>query len=371
MEIKVFYCNHPEEKSILSNSNKYRFNTESPQKLTKSVLDYKLNLITDIVHSASKNDNKEAIPIVFGPEDFFESAEISDIEGSFKEGSGKCFHLETTYSFFAKEMLELSRKHPKVLIAPGSMYVSTKMEGSLHRYDQEGQIIKTTSICVQNIAPVFYNGQLIRIIKKGTTLKTNDKGKKKDLYTYEDVCKINRNTKIQVEKYREDDLTDINPGLVFFGETTLPGERNLLNTLDLFSNEIHTPTFKIKDITFGLEICADHSDKKLFNKVGDNQIHVHLVSSNGIGPSYDATKGKGYCIQSDADTNGYLNSIKEPGKERSIITEFPYKSKHMAVKTDKKPSVSDNRYTLSNTKSQEKGMEYKYDTTNKHDNRNA
>lgn len=262
-------------------------------------LEIQLELLTKMVDTASKSLAKEDMPVIICGEDFFQGGDI------FKGPIGQCFDRDTTYCFIRDKLTNLSKKYPNVLIVPGSMYVTEK--GKMGLYDQNSTKGVKGNLYTQNIVPIFYNGSLIRIIKKGGFLQYEDQYKKRH-----DVCDsathkhlIEKNIKMSVVGYHEDQLDDYKH-LIFVGKTPLPGERECLERLKIYHDDIYSPIFLIKELKFGLEICGDSH----VNTLSKQNLDFHIVVSNGIiSSNIDSCKEDGFFVQADAGKSNYFSHL--------------------------------------------------------------
>ncbi|WP_157698241.1 hypothetical protein [Legionella clemsonensis] len=251
--------------------------------------------------------------IVIGHEDFFESSLI-------KSG---CVSQTEGFAYFINHLCRLSEKFPNVLLIPGSIYLSVnKVVEDEKPYRQNGSKDYAAAIYVQNVAPVFYQGQLIRLIKKGEYLEgifrdevRASKLKRESIVTEENFLEIlsSRCERLEVSAYAEDELESLVPQVVMFGKTPLPGEGHLLQQYNLLHKDFFSPIFKIKGIRCGLEICADHrrAQKGLVARLSG--LDIHLLTSFGQTPMYDGTNGKGFFIRADADSSTIFDMTKDEG----------------------------------------------------------
>lgn len=280
----------------------------SYQERTEQQLQTQLHLLKNYVDEAARCPN-DLLPVVLCGEDFFQGGSLSSDEEC-EQGLGQCLHQNTAFNFIAHELSQLSQTYPKVLIIPGSMYVSVTGPESGSHYQQNGGR-RSGSLFTQSLLPVLFGGEVIRLIKKGGLLV--NKQLKKEMQTFSEVVTgMNSGHNFSVPHYYEDDLEDINPGLVFFGETPLPGEEGLLALLGL-EHVRSSPCFIIKGMKFGIEICADHHRKSLAGE----HLDYHLISSDGVSWSYSACDEYGYRVQADAESP-YLTSLIENHSESRL-----------------------------------------------------
>lgn len=313
------------------------------QQLAKILI--KLESLVKSAYDENKDNN--ILPIVCCGEDFFQGGELgSEREEELKQG--KCMDRDTVFEFFATQMRALSQRYPTVLIMPGSVYVSIDAkEGDQAKFLFNQDNVKKIkgSVYVQNISPVFFNGEWIRLIKKGDYLKCQSKS----ILSEEDLLKLPAGSRVEVPEYHEDTLVDINSNLIVFGETPLRGEKLLLVKLLEKQNLEHfnEPVFVIGEISFGVVICGDIS----WNKVGkfteqknisDQKTDVFIVLSNGIAAQFDkdSTGGKGYYLQADADSDR-LCQVFYRNKPVSLIDNGRYhQSEKLRIEPFKKPKES-------------------------------
>ena len=291
MKTKFFICTN----KLITEYPKFTSTLDFKDR-TIQQLNNHLVILEAIVKEAATSARDDVIPVVFCNEDFFQGEKISAPDEVVAR-IGECLDRDIAYNFMAKELVELSKKYPQVLIIPGSMYVSVHaLPEDASRYKQDTINIMRSNLYVQNIAPIYYDGHMLRIIKKGDFL-FDKKTRRKITSSEEHYTAIDAEHNFTVPKYREDTLEELNPGLVFLGKTPLPGEEALIDKLGLGHLHLFSPTFEINKLTFGLEICSDHNEKDL-----PDDINIHLVSSNGVAWTYNACNLNGYRVQSDAES---------------------------------------------------------------------
>lgn len=244
------------------------------------------------------------LPVVVCGEDFFDGANVAT-HREVAEKTGKCMDRNLAFHFFQHQMTELSSRYPNVLIIPGSVYLSVDAaENDFLTYKQEGEVIRKAVLYAQNVMPVFYAGNWMRLIKKGDYLTFP--AVKSVAKTEQDVVALNeksRDSKLNavIPKYAEDSLTDISKGLVFFGATPLSGEAAMLKEFKLDLAHFYDPVIHVAGLNVGLEICGDHHSRRLdtFLASHPSRIDVHVVSSCGIGNIYNAGLLR---VQADAES---------------------------------------------------------------------
>lgn len=301
MKVKFFLCINSE----LNTKPKFS-DSETYQERSRSQLQIQLKLLTSIVELASK-EAADVLPVVICGEDFFQGEKLASAEER-KRKNGQCYDRDVGYQFIANELIELSKMYQTVLIIPGSMYLSVLVETDkiVARYRQDVSKNIRGTVYVQNIAPVLFEGQLLRIIKKGGFLQEkflvskNKIGMKALDSSAEHEEALSRNNVLEVPWYAEDELCDLNEGLIFLGETPLPGEEHLINTLCIAHDDLFSRVFTVRGFDFGMEICADHKRKLLI----DENLDFHIVSSHGMLGRYqysdDICVQNGYMVQADA-----------------------------------------------------------------------
>ncbi|WED43403.1 hypothetical protein [Legionella cardiaca] len=250
------------------------------------------------------SEESDCMGIVIGHEDFFESG-------------GKhiqCVSQAQGLNYFVEELAKLSENYPNILLIPGTIYLSVEKEITDRKfYRQNKSKNYNAGLYVQNISPVFYQGQLLRLIKKGDYLKSVTKTAKsrlirKSLCLEADFVEAlgSNCERLEVASYAEDELEHLVPRVVMFGKTPLPGEGALLRQLDLTDKALFSPEFTIKGIRFGLEICADHQKAAKGEKKPLEGLDIHLLTSFGQVPVYDGTEGRGFLIRADHDSSTIL-----------------------------------------------------------------
>ncbi|HWA51521.1 MAG TPA: tetratricopeptide repeat protein [Patescibacteria group bacterium] len=288
---------------------------------TEIGLEDRIAVLTNILQIIESDLNNPEIIMLVCPEDFFRGAEIStDTEES--ESRGKCMDRDTVFNFFNTRMVTLSAKYPNVIIIPGSVYVSTDSLGDDHTFFYRGGTKKSTkigksSIYVQNIAPVFYNGKWVRLIKKGAPLvadrlkngKVINQEHLLDEKTFLKKTDKGINTKVFIEEYGEDTLCDLNKNLIFMGETPLPNEGTLLtsygikNLWEFTSTVLSLPITQNKLLNIGIEICHDHNImKKLKRRFNGIELDCHIIITHGT--AFDDSSvltRNGYGIRAESD----------------------------------------------------------------------
>lgn len=274
---------------------------------TYAILNERLSLLNKILEHISQTDTHidGLVKVLICPEDFFQGGELYD-----KDSDGTCLDRDITYAFFATQMRVLSKKYFNVLLIPGSAYVSIPVHPiDESTYKQNEYNITKPILYVQNIAPIFWNGNWIRLIKKGEYLvkKASKKSPKKSIISAEEHQKtIGKNVKFDVS-YGEDELADLH--LAFVGLTPLAGEEACLKIAGIKDIlEFHHPVFSIqtKDnqtIVIGLEICRDHNVlRKLENLLGKEvTLDCHIIVTNGT-PFVRTLAINGYSVRSDEES---------------------------------------------------------------------
>lgn len=285
-----------------------------------------LDILTSLVQTASETaKSTNSIPIVLCGEDFFQGGDIAT-DKEIVNNTGTCIPRDMAFKFFAKELRELSEKYPEVIILPGSAYLSVKsLDADKAFYDQDNQRNIKPSIYVQNVMPVFYNGEWVKLIKKGSPLVANNKKILTESAFLEASSMVQR---LVVKDYGEDNLTDINRNLVVFGDTPLPNEEALLQQLNIVDEKnkdnFFDPIFQLDNLVFGIEICRDHRQKKLAVNHADDYEHiqVHAISALGVDWEYNAGQlNQGYRVQADSDSRNCISVTvtKEQPYELNLV----------------------------------------------------
>jgi|GEM_PF-3928300 len=164
MDVEVFLVRSEDNKPEGTNQS-----PTTPEQLVSNLLDSKYNLLNQTLENTPPKEG--VVPVILCEEDFWQGHKVGEI-------TKNCIPQEKAFEFFQNQMQSLSEKHPKVLIAPGSVYLSTPAIGSTQpKYFQDNYTVDQAEIYVQNVAPVFYGGELIRLIKKGECL-TRKSGQK-------------------------------------------------------------------------------------------------------------------------------------------------------------------------------------------------
>lgn len=200
---------------------------------------------------------KEHPAIIVGCEDFF-AVSFTD----------RFYDLETVYSMFFKEFVAISLKYPHIIFTPGSLNVSVPIptdHQNIKFYQEANNRLMNNNGCYfSNLMPIFYNGELLRIIRKGelaylTRQVTPLTGKNikieriaiNSTEEISDYLKIDKNFKLFVVSFHEDEYDNMlkkdNEPIpsCYLGKTLLPGEEKLIkkycgnniNLSTLFSHE--------------------------------------------------------------------------------------------------------------------------------------
>lgn len=263
--------------------------------------------ITETVRSAAEKTAEGDFAVVVGHEDFW---------GGFTSGE-LCLPQARLFDFFANAMRALSSRYPLVLIIPGSAYAySDASEEDTATYLQDGVKIAKALYYVQNIIPVFYGGEWLRMIKKGDYLQQQRPtfGRKQSVLSIPVVGEIQficalaePSTRFLVKEYGEGALDDI-LGMVFMGYTPLPGERALLVRYGVSYPDFFNQKVSIRDQIIGIEICRDHQVASGSPERTLKDLTLHILSSDGKTPEYDGTDGRGLFIRADRSSSGILRS---------------------------------------------------------------
>ncbi|KTD08421.1 hypothetical protein SAMN02746073_0556 [Legionella jamestowniensis DSM 19215] len=282
---------------------------------------------TEIIESAVSNmssiveEQSYDFGIVIGHEDFFESARDHIGDGCIPQAQG--------LAYFVNELCKLSARYPNVLLIPGTIYLSVnKLIQDEKHYRQNGSKNYTAAVYVQNIAPVFYRGQLIRLIKKGNYLEgifrdevKASKLRRESITTENDFLEMLSSTceRLEVSAYAEDELESFVPRVVMFGKTPLPGEEQLLQKYNLAHENFFSPVFTVKGVHCGLEICADHRRAQAGLLPCLRNLDIHLLTCFGQTPVYDGTNNQGFFIRADHDSS----TIYDMKVDKAIEIEEP------------------------------------------------
>jgi hypothetical protein len=232
----------------------------------------------DLITKKASEVSPDVLPVVVCGEDFFDGASVATDRDK-REKVGKCMDRNLAFQFFQQRLTELSGRYPNVLIIPGSAYLSVDaVAGDSLAYKQEDVTIRKAAIYAQNVMPVFYAGRWERLVKKGDYLTSpafKSGIKTEQVFTGQVEASRGKNKALTVPKYAED---------------ALAGEAAMLNKLKLDAAHFHDPVIQIAGVNVGLEICGDHSSKRLekFLAANPSQVDVHIVSSCGIGNIYNA-----------------------------------------------------------------------------------
>jgi len=289
---------------------------------TKAILHTKLNLIREELKHLHANSQQKAI--IVGTEDFFDGASWSH---------SRFFDLKAVYEMLATEFIALSREFPNVIICPGSMYVSTPIPAAHEsiKFAQDNisnQSLAKTVCYSTNLMPVLYNGQLLRIIRKGEKVRLG----KASLESIEEIGKSGTppNAKIKVISYHEDNLTDVSMGTkhatCYLGKTLLPGEANLISEfLNLSSHEtLFNHEAAIDGDKFIFVICGEfRADPGFTSTAGEmleKNFYDYIIHSTVGGDLFDRMiKPESIYIHSDfgGGTKLTIENIDQPLNEKA------------------------------------------------------
>lgn len=253
-------------------------NQKDIQALTRHQIDKRASLIEKTIR---KQPVKNMLNIAVGCEDFFKSSNLS---------TNRCMDLDKTYELIGPKgpFAQISAKYKNCLIVPGSLYISVPIpkEHGHHRFRQDGRLhlLSSTTCYTTNIAPVYFQGKLLRIIRKGEMLEQNLNGRQVPMRTTDELSALAA-SRLNVTSYREDNLTDLfdndKRGTCYLGKTLLPGEVRAmtrhLQTDDF--NKLFSHECTIGDKTFLFVICGEfrgeHSTSgALLNKEQDFIVHM-------------------------------------------------------------------------------------------------
>ncbi|MCF6766871.1 hypothetical protein L3V86_00620 [Thiotrichales bacterium 19S11-10] len=283
------------------------------KRVFEEIINYYENLFKEV-------PNDDDLHIVLGPEDFLCGAKIATQE-EITQQRGKCIPLKDAYRFICHDLLELSKIRKDILFVPGSMYVSEKQR-DVALVTQENirrGMMQGAKQYMQNIAPVYHGGSLIRLLKKGKQLKMtyiNDRNKRVNIYV-DQVSKIEsilgNNKHIEVLSYKEDHLTDFD-NIVMAGKTSLVSEKSILKQYGYENLELlFTPYFNIQGYDVGMEICGDHTVASM------QELDIHMVSSHGVREEYyHSIKPHGYFLQADESETKFVYKVDDKAKVQII-----------------------------------------------------
>lgn len=224
--------------------------------------------------------------LLLGSEDFFQGADVAQ---------NHCAPMDAAYAAFKDYLVPLSRAHPAALICPGSIYISEPLT-AIQRApcDQDTssilRLVQDNARCdmrmvvnfTANIMPVFKNGRLLAVIRKGDLLlhepTTQERQRGEQAERWQEVPEILPGSgALKVGNYREDNLTDLTEnhlrGTCFAGRTLLPGERrcmerHLLDVIDPLATHLNQQTMErllsselvVDGEKFLLGICGEFRD---------------------------------------------------------------------------------------------------------------
>ena len=190
-------------------------------------------LLKDVIEK-EKNDDNSGKMLILGHADFLgTSAFENNVFAS----------PDAIYQALIDYFIPLSKSHPRVIIAPGSIYLSKDIPESLRGsglvYQQGGNKRKLENAInfATILAPVFYNGKLVTLARKGEYLRyrQGNDGAGGKLLTLSDLSQtIRAGTTLIAPHGREDDIAtiselgemeDIHSGAIFVGKTYLPEEK--------------------------------------------------------------------------------------------------------------------------------------------------
>lgn len=256
-----------------------------------------LNKVDGIIQIFKSLPDTQASLIVVGSEDFFDSAL-----------GHACFDMRAAYEVMTNELKALSELYPNVLFCPGSLYISapipdTHYQCSYIQQERSEPTLASTTCYVSNIMPIYHNGELIRIIRKGDYLREKIAHRKDaDLRPIESADELsllrNQQSKLVVTSYNEDELDSIimRPagdgvkqlsGVCYLGKTYLPGEIALIKSLlgeNIDTNVLMNHEFEIQGSKCLALICAEFLYKNGTTiKLLDNNYYDYVIhSTNGV-----------------------------------------------------------------------------------------
>ncbi|WP_412754568.1 hypothetical protein [Legionella donaldsonii] len=290
-------------------------------------------IIKQTMEAVQPSTVSDHLALVIGPGDFWKSG-----CGLLTHG---CLPQSLALDYFAREMVALSALYPQIILIPGSIYLSVdKLAADEKSYFRAHSDHFIPSVYMQNIAPVFYSGKCLRLIKRGGYLLTVNKNEQqhstvKELTSESEFLNALSSVhcqRLEVLPCLEDGSGALAiPDVAFFGKTPLPGENLLLETLDLWSDRLFSPVFTIENVTFGLEIGSDHDFAAQHLAARLENLDLHLLISSGQSRRYDGTNGCGFFICADKDKATMLNM--QEGKRIGIDTVLQVDIKHLCRKS--------------------------------------
>lgn len=326
MEIRVYFLSKGFEPVI---NRTLDLKSQAQALLTQAA-----EVIKDALEIVQPSTDSDRLALVIGPGDFWKSG-----CGLLTHG---CLPQSLALDYFAREMVALSAQYPNIVLLPGSIYLSVDklaIDEKSYSRSNSGNFIPTAY--TQNIAPVFYNGKCLRLIKRGAyllSINENEQNSTTKELTSEGEF-VNALSSIQCQRLEVTRCTENELGALsisdfaFFGKTPLPGENLLLETLDLWSDRLFSPVFTIENITFGVEIGTDHYFAAQHHIVPLENLDLHLLISSGQSKQYDGTNGCGFFICADTDSATLFN-MQEAGKNIDINTILQVDIQHVCRKAD-------------------------------------
>lgn len=270
---------------------------------TRSMMETKLLAIQNLLRQSPAHEKV----IIVGCEDFFESSL-----------GANCFDMDTVYSMFAKEFRELSLQFPNAIICPGSLYISTpipaKHFGVKYNQEDSNASLDKTLCYTSNIMPVFNNGILLRVIRKGEEIvQQTNVGARKPKIVSEKIADIDdfnptKSSKLKVLSYHEDELDSSmkdelagKKGTCYLGKTLLPGEKAIIaeyfpsaNLQELFSHDV-----VIDGESFGFLICGEFNCKDSTSAKMLQDPHDYIIHSTQGGDIFPSLQNCSVYIHSD------------------------------------------------------------------------
>jgi hypothetical protein len=324
---------------LFSNLNRKKNPGEEPRTskpetvaITKKLLEKHLNALQRSlkVEIGYKTDAH----IILGCEDFFNGISLA---------KNACLDVETVYQMLSPDgpFANFSKAHPNCIICPGSMYLSEEIpeEHNAVKYDQNGATnipLATTTCYVTNIMPVFYQGKLVRLIRKGELVKFN----KQYVKDVNDIKpSLFEKNKLRVISYHEDELESSikdeengKKSVCYLGKTLLPSEKKImqeqlgvdLNQMAFTGDNLFSHEYMLGDERFLFLICGECNDgageyvSTTKTLLENNNYHyiIHSTAGVNVPPSY---LEKSIYIHADS---AKLNEVKADGKELVTTAEI-------------------------------------------------
>lgn len=320
--------------------------SETPQQSDYEVTKQQmLKKIGEIEQQLKSLPSSQDSLIVVGSEDFFDSTL-----------GHACFDMTAAYQVMANELKALSKQYPNVLFCPGSLYISTPIplthqSCSYKQEDRSEPNLASTTCYVSNIMPIYYNGELIRIIRKGEQLQERIiRAKGVELRPIASVDELSTPRtpppKLIVTSYHEDELDSIIMrlakadlkelrGVCYLGKTYLPGEIDLIKSTlgtNVDVKELMNHEFEVNGSKCMALICAEFLDPKGTTiKLLDNNKYdyvIHSTNGGNLGNNFEGS----FSVYVHSDQGG-MSKVSIYDDEGTILPPFTEEQTHgMVVK---------------------------------------